>query len=299
MSQAGGLIFISCGQFTAEERKLGNDVCDLVSELTPHRPYFADRQASFEGVTQNILKSLDDAVALIAIMHDRGRVVFSGKPDKGELAGKRDRIRASVWIEQEIAIATYITQILARPMHVKAYFEKGVCLEGLREKIQLNAEPFETNAEVLTRLRIFLPSWKDIPTTIKTAGPPKLRFEFQRGDPSNYMFKFTNEEDAEIIVQEIVLMYEGIELTDPLRPNVGEAWKLLPQRATLIGKTAAHQRNPASVLADLFDPKQIEMHPRGAMDVSVACEFRGRTYQVRRKFPVRASRMMNIIEPMH
>ena len=94
-------------------------------------------------------------------------------------------------------------------------------------------------------------------------------------------------------------MYEGIELTDPLRPNVGEAWKLLPQRATLIGKTAAHQRNPASVLADLFDPKQIEMHPRGAMDVSVACEFRRRPYQVRRKFPVRASRMMNIIEPMH
>ena len=46
-------------------------------------PVLRGQTSQFEGVTQNILKSLDDAVALIAIMHDRGRVVFSGKPDKG------------------------------------------------------------------------------------------------------------------------------------------------------------------------------------------------------------------------
>lgn len=67
-----GLIFVSCGQVADEEKKLGRDVCDLVRELTPHEPYFAENQNSLDALTKNILGSLDNAVALIAIMHPRG-----------------------------------------------------------------------------------------------------------------------------------------------------------------------------------------------------------------------------------
>src|ERR1700687_6060158 len=91
-----GLIFVSCGQVTEEEKALGKQVCDLVRELTPHEPSFAENEKSLEALTKNILASLDEAVGLIAIMHPRGVVTF---PDKHQ------EIRASVWIEQEIAIA--------------------------------------------------------------------------------------------------------------------------------------------------------------------------------------------------
>jgi len=74
----GGVIFISCGQYSVQEKKLGEEVCALVREITPHRPFFAENQNSLEAFTKNILGALDDAVGLIAIMHPRGRVKFPG-----------------------------------------------------------------------------------------------------------------------------------------------------------------------------------------------------------------------------
>src|SRR5579864_288302 len=99
MTTRKGVVFVSCGQMTEEEKSLGNQVCALVRNLTPHQPYFAENQSSLEALTTNILASLDEAVGLIAIMHPRGVVTF---PDKHQ------QIRASVWIEQEIAIAAYL-----------------------------------------------------------------------------------------------------------------------------------------------------------------------------------------------
>jgi hypothetical protein len=163
-------------------------------KLTPHTPYFADTQSNFEGVTKNILGSLDDAVGLIAVMHHRGRVIF---PDRTEY------IRASVWIEQEIAIAAYITQVLGRTLKVAAFVEEGIRLEGLREKILLNPHYFKADSEVLTHLEQILPNWKDLPVTLKVSGPPKLRFQLERGDVTNYLFKFENEEDEEIFIHQI------------------------------------------------------------------------------------------------
>jgi hypothetical protein len=44
------LIFVSCGQVTEEEKKLGAEVCKLIEELTPYEPYFAENQATLQGV---------------------------------------------------------------------------------------------------------------------------------------------------------------------------------------------------------------------------------------------------------
>ena len=76
----GGLIFASCGYVTVQEKKLGDDVCALVRELIPHDPYFAERQSSLEGLTKNILGSLDRAIGLVAIMHPRGTVTYTDLP---------------------------------------------------------------------------------------------------------------------------------------------------------------------------------------------------------------------------
>ncbi len=141
-------IFISCGQRTEEERQLGTEIRDLVPQLTPFEPYLAEAQSTFEGLTANILRALYDASGFIAVMHDRGRVDIPGRP-----------VRASVWIEQETAIAAFMAQILQRNLYVATYQQRGIELEGMREQLMLNSKVFEENSEVIEHLRTVLPTW--------------------------------------------------------------------------------------------------------------------------------------------
>lgn len=145
------VIFVSCGQYTVQERKLGADVSELVRTCTSCEPYFAQNQNSLDGFTRNILQALDRAKALIAIMHPRGVVKF---PNGSE------HVRGSVWIEQEIAMAAYITQILERPIKIAPYIHADICREGMRDQLQLNAKPFKHDSEVLEDLRTILPQWE-------------------------------------------------------------------------------------------------------------------------------------------
>jgi hypothetical protein len=168
----GGLIFVACGQVTAEEKNLGNAVCDLVRELTSYEPYFAEQQSTLEAFTKNILGSLNRAVGLVAIMHPRGTVKF---PDGSEHA------RASVWIEQEIGIATFITQIIRRPVQVAAFLHCDIRREGMRAQLQLNPILFTSDFEVLERLRTILPMWKGISDASEGGTPMNPYESFRRG----------------------------------------------------------------------------------------------------------------------
>lgn len=144
------LVFISCGQATQEEKRLGSEVCQLVSELTQYRPYFAENQASLEGLTQNILGNLNRAIGLIAIMHPRGVV---------RLHDGTEGIRGSVWIEQELAIAAFIEQVLNRKIKVAAYIHKDIRREGMRDQLLLSPIRFSTDSDVVEHLRNVLPDW--------------------------------------------------------------------------------------------------------------------------------------------
>ena len=116
------IVFVSCGQVTAGEQRLGRDVCELVRELTDYEPYFAETVTSLGGLTQNIFKRLHEAAAYVFILHARGQVSF----------GNGESTRASVWVEQEVAITAFLTQILSKQCHVAAYAKQGVALEGER-----------------------------------------------------------------------------------------------------------------------------------------------------------------------
>ena len=150
MTRGPNLVFISCGQVTERERNLGTAVAALIRELTPYEPYFAENQSSLEALTTNVLDALNHSVGLIAIMHPRGAVAFNGT---GEC------IRASVWIEQEIAIAAFMVQVLDRPLRVAAYIHKDIAREGMRAELQLNPVLFRRDDEVLAHLRLILPTW--------------------------------------------------------------------------------------------------------------------------------------------
>jgi hypothetical protein len=53
------LIFISCGQFTDQEKRLGKAVVAIVKGLG-FEPYFAETQSNLNGLHENILNKLND-----------------------------------------------------------------------------------------------------------------------------------------------------------------------------------------------------------------------------------------------
>lgn len=140
-------VFISCGQYTDEEKELGKRVCDLVTKSTSFEGYFAQNQTTLKTLSENVLRRLYESVGLIAIMHHRGKI-------EG-----RDVIRASVWIEQEIAMATLMEQVLGRRLHVALFIQHGMAIEGIRQQIQLNPIEFANNDEVIAQLGELLPTW--------------------------------------------------------------------------------------------------------------------------------------------
>ena len=153
---SGEIIFISCGQETVEEKDLGNAVAKLIETLTPYKAYFAQNESTLEGVTENILKALNRAVGLIAIMHPRGRVIG---------LEEQEHIRASVWIEQEIAIASFVSQALGKPLNVAVCVHREIKREGLRDKLHLNPIQFDSSKQVLEHLRKILRQWQGLAST--------------------------------------------------------------------------------------------------------------------------------------
>jgi hypothetical protein len=143
------IVFVSCGQQTQRERKLGEQIQEFIRELTPFEPYYAEYQSSLEGLTKNIFAALHRCVGFVAVMHHRGRIDPPGS-----------LVRASVWIEQEIAIAAFIRTVLGRRIEVAAFIEQGIKLEGVRKQLLLNPKEFIKNQEVIDHLRSILPTWK-------------------------------------------------------------------------------------------------------------------------------------------
>jgi len=150
------LIFVSCGQSTPAERQLGQTVAGIIERETGCRAYFAEDQTSLEGLTENILKRLQRAVGFIAIMHPRGNVSNPNNP------GQSPWVRGSVWVEQEIAIAAFISQALQSPIRVRAYVHESIRREGIRDQLMLNPKIFRDESEILSDLALLLPSWRDL-----------------------------------------------------------------------------------------------------------------------------------------
>jgi hypothetical protein len=73
-------------------------------------------------------------------MHNRGLVT---EPDHTFYE------RASVWIEQEIAIAAYRIHTLKETIPVQLYIQRDIKREGLRDKVMLNPTTFDTNSDVI------------------------------------------------------------------------------------------------------------------------------------------------------
>lgn len=174
------IIFVSCGQVTDDEIKLGKDVCDLIRQLTPFDPYFAENQATLEGVSENILRAINGSAGMIAIMHPRGQI---------SSRGGHTHTRASVWVEQEIAIAAFLTQVHGRQFPILAYIHKDIGREGLRDKLLLNAQSFESNEEILGHLQAVLPTWAVAPQGIPPPVEVSITYEKRLCDRERHNYR--------------------------------------------------------------------------------------------------------------
>ena len=136
------VVFISCGQFTEAEKSLGKNIFNMVKGMDME-PFFAEEVQDLQGLDTNILAALSDCFGFVAVLHPRGKII---RPDGSE------HTRASVWIEQEIAIATYIKRVQNRELPVIAFIHKSVGREGIRDLLQLNPIVFTNEMEVLAAL---------------------------------------------------------------------------------------------------------------------------------------------------
>jgi len=145
-------IFISCGQYTDAEKRLGKQISEMVRTLTDCVPFFAEEVQDLNGLDANILSALHDCVGFITVMHPRGEI----RRPKGPV------VRASVWIEQEIAVATYIQQVEKRTLPIIAFKHKSVGREGIRDLLHLTPFEFTDEAEILVELPKRLAAWRSL-----------------------------------------------------------------------------------------------------------------------------------------
>src|SRR5947207_7272769 len=148
-----GTIFISCGQFTEAEKRLGKQISTMDTSLTGLTPFFAESVQDLNGLDANILEALRNCVAFITVLHPRGEI---RRPDGPML------VRASIWIEQEIAIATYVRRVEKRSLPIIAFKHKSVGLEGIRSLLHLNPIEFTDESEVLAALPERLAEWRSL-----------------------------------------------------------------------------------------------------------------------------------------
>jgi hypothetical protein len=150
------LVFISCGQFHPKEIQLGKELAAKVEELTKLKGYFAENRNTLAGLSNDIFRALEQCAALVAVMHHRGEV---------ETLSGRKHLRGSIWIEQEIAIAAFLTATLNRDIPVLLYTQRGIKREGVREQLKLSPFEFDNEAEVLTDFIVRLKngSFPDVP----------------------------------------------------------------------------------------------------------------------------------------
>ena len=73
-----------------------------------------------EGLSQNIFGALNRCSGFVAVMHNRGEVQTPN--------GKQ--VRASVWVEQEIAIAAFLRQAQDRKLEVVVYLQNDIGEKG-------------------------------------------------------------------------------------------------------------------------------------------------------------------------
>jgi hypothetical protein len=138
-------IFISCGQRLPEEKSFGREIQRLINENMDG--FFAEEAHDAADLNTSLFRELQNCDGFVAVMHKRGEVSYSDRPA---------HYRASLWIQQEIAILHYRSFLLGRPIPMRIYLENGILPEGLTQYSMINPISFQDNQSVLHDLAKWL-----------------------------------------------------------------------------------------------------------------------------------------------
>lgn len=202
------LVFISCGQYSEQEKKLGKAVVAIVKGFE-FEPYFAENQNSLKGLHENILSKLNECSGFIAVMHPRGLLSFPG--------GAK-HTRGSVWIEQEIAIAAFIAQYSGRGIEVAAFIHEDIKREGIRDLLHLNPISFRSDNQVLEQLPGILKKW-----TLVGSAHAELKLSYEKvkitGAQHDYMLivSVTNSGTPRLTEYQIDLLFPDAFLSQTMQ----------------------------------------------------------------------------------
>lgn len=142
------LIFVSCGQLTAEERNLGQQIKAEVDAVPGFEAYYADAVQSLAGLAEHILDALRRSAGAIVVLHPRGRVLS----DRGDDLG----VRSSVWINQEVAILAYRQFADRADLPILAFADPSIGLEGAMTAFIVNPKPLTDARSLLPQVREWL-----------------------------------------------------------------------------------------------------------------------------------------------
>lgn len=128
-------VFISCGQKTDEEKKIG---AELVSyfEKNGFEPFFAEGVHSYLGLTQSIYKNLRTSEYFVCINFER-----------------EDSEYGSLFVQQELAIASY------QQLPLIAFHKPGVKLGGVAKYLHVNSIEFNNFHDIMLALDPVRKTW--------------------------------------------------------------------------------------------------------------------------------------------
>lgn len=128
-------VFISCGQFIKEEKKIGTAIVKYF-EKRGFEPYFAEEVHSPLGLTQNIYNNLRTSEYFVCINFNR-----------------MDSDFGSLFVQQELAIASFQTLPLI------AFHKPGIKLKGVSKYLQVNSIEFNSINDIVKNLDKKTKNW--------------------------------------------------------------------------------------------------------------------------------------------
>lgn len=180
-------IFISCGQRTAEEKLFGQKIQTLINQYM--EGFFAEYAHDAADLNTAVFRELQNCDGFVAVMQKRGAVQDLNSPV---------HYRASVWIQQEIAILHYRSFLIGKTIPMRLYLEMGILPEGLTKYSMINPIPFKETQTILEDLGEWLhgPTFREPPELARREDLFRRRVE-------------ANDEDAWLILELIAAHCQG------------------------------------------------------------------------------------------
>jgi len=142
------LIFVSCGQLTVDERRLGQRIKAEIDTTEGYSAYFAAAVQSLEGLSNHILDAIRRCSGAVVVMHRRERITTD--------AGDNHCFRSSIWINQEVAILAYRQHFEGTNIPLLAFKHPDIKIEGAMTAFIVNPLPLDEEDRVLKETRKWL-----------------------------------------------------------------------------------------------------------------------------------------------